>query len=397
MSTSAVQIESADVLKGTVLAGTLTRSHDDVVFRYHPGYSGAPVATTLPISYRPSVTGGGAVPPFFAGLLPEGRRLTALQARLKTSRDDEFSQLISVGADCIGDVRILAPGFAPHQEPRLPSHSPDTISFREAFAEEIGTLTSSPNVPGVQDKISDQMISVPVAGFTGPAIIKLSSVNVPLLVENEAFFLDVARACGLEIPRSRIVTDREGVTGLVIERFDRRRRQDGTLESLAQEDSVQLAGRWPSAKYRMTTRDVFDAVANVVDAPIVELAKLIRLFATSYLIGNGDLHAKNVSVYFKDGLWRATPAYDIVSTLPYGDRNMAIDLEGRDDNIRARDFVALGVRYDVPERVIRRILSQVTDACLGLISHVDAIGFDEKKSEDIRRMCRKRADDLTES
>lgn len=396
MTMSATQVESADVFKGAVPAGTLTRSHDDVVFTYHREYSGVPVATTLPISDSPRVTGGGAVPPFFAGLLPEGRRLTALQNRLKTSKDDEFSQLISVGADCIGDVRILAPGFPPHLEPKPASYSLDAISFREVFAEEIGGLSSSANVPGVQDKISDHMISVPVAGATGPAIIKLSPTDIPLLVENEAFFLDVARACGLETPRSRIVTDRDGVTGLVIERFDRTRRRDGTLESLAQEDALQLAGRWPSAKYRMTTREVFEAVAGVVDAPVVELTKLIRLFATSYVIGNGDLHAKNVSVYFKDGLWRTTPAYDIVSTLPYGDRNMALEIEGRDDNIRARDFVALGVRHDVPERVIRKILSQVSRACLELISHVDSIGFDDKKSEDIRRVSRKRAADIAQ-
>jgi serine/threonine-protein kinase HipA len=55
------------------------------------------------------------VPPFFAGLLPEGARLVALITRLKTSAADEFSLLVAVGGDTIGDVRVLPEGAAPEE------------------------------------------------------------------------------------------------------------------------------------------------------------------------------------------------------------------------------------------------------------------------------------------
>ena len=47
-----------------------------------------------PLSEEPVVTRGRGVPAYFAGLLPEGRRLSGLRRALKTSADDELSLLV---------------------------------------------------------------------------------------------------------------------------------------------------------------------------------------------------------------------------------------------------------------------------------------------------------------
>ncbi|WP_166355740.1 HipA N-terminal domain-containing protein [Phytoactinopolyspora limicola] len=86
-----VDVGRADVYKQGALAGHIERDGDDVVFRYDDGWidhEAAPIATTLPLTGTPHRTAGGAVPAFFAGLLPEGRRLTALWRATKTSPDD---------------------------------------------------------------------------------------------------------------------------------------------------------------------------------------------------------------------------------------------------------------------------------------------------------------------
>ena len=91
--------------------------HQGNVFEYTPEYLANPglgVATTLPSTDQPVVTPAGAVPAYFAGLLPEGRRLTALRSAIKTSVDDDLSLLLAVGADPVGDVQILPTGVAPH-------------------------------------------------------------------------------------------------------------------------------------------------------------------------------------------------------------------------------------------------------------------------------------------
>ena len=397
MSTDLRQINAAAVYKGDVHAGGLTRDRDDVIFTYEDSYlagGGQPVATTLPLRREPFVAHGGAVPPFFAGLLPEGRRQTAVRDRLKTSPDDEFTQLIAVGSDCVGDVRVLVDATDdPLREVYVP---PDPIEFQALFSDMLATRPlSEPSIPGVQDKLSDQMISVPVTGRYGPAIIKLSPSAYPLIVENEAFVLGLAQRCGLKVPRHRIIRDAAGESALVVERFDRVVTSAG-IERIAQEDAVQLLGRWPSSKYLLSTRDIFRGVAAVSAAPAVEVIGLVKFFALSYLIGNGDLHAKNVSVFRKGGLWRLTPAYDLVSTLPYGDRTMALSLEGRDDNIRARDFIALAGREGVNERATRRALEQVGLACAKGIADAVAIGFDERTTADLIRTTRQRLSHLAE-
>ena len=91
--TGIVEVHAADVWKGGTLAAHLTRTPDGVVFAYADGYDGPAVATTLPVNSDPVLRPSGAVPAYFAGLLPEGRRLGTLRRAVKTSADDELMLL----------------------------------------------------------------------------------------------------------------------------------------------------------------------------------------------------------------------------------------------------------------------------------------------------------------
>lgn len=115
----------ADVYIGDARAATLLRDdRDRVTFRYNADFldnhRDTPVRersvswTLLSTStFRNVAADGGAVPPFFAGLLPEGARLDAAIASTKTSADDHLTLLLSVGADTIGDIRIAPADTAP--------------------------------------------------------------------------------------------------------------------------------------------------------------------------------------------------------------------------------------------------------------------------------------------
>jgi serine/threonine-protein kinase HipA len=389
------RLSRAIVYKGDIEAGELERGENEVTFRYRSDYPAAAgaVARTLPVRDTPYVERGGAVPAFFAGLLPEGRRLVAMRSRLKTSPDDEFTQLVAVGGDCVGDVRVMEPGVVADQQEVSVSGMPD--SFRDLFSQLLDRPLDDTAVPGVQDKISESMISLPASAKWGPAIVKLTPPTHPRIVENEAFFLDLAAKCGLEVPRHEVVHDKAGESALVVQRFDRTKRA-GTITRLPQEDSIQLMGRWPEAKYRVSTREVFHTVAEAASAAPPELLKLTRLFALSYVIGNGDLHGKNVSLYRSGGLWKLTPAYDILSTLPYGDRTMALELEGRNDNIRQRDLIAVASREGLNETAARKAILAVCIACEKALPDLDEIKLDGTRTEDLRRVMTKRISDLRE-
>src|SRR5699024_2262614 len=63
----------------------------------------------------------------------------------------------------------------------------------------------------------------------------------------------------------------------------------------------------------------------------------------AWAMGNGDLHAKNLSVVGSADRTVA-PIYDIPSTVPYGDMTFALPLAGRRDNLTAKAFREFGRR-----------------------------------------------------
>jgi len=384
-------VESADVYKGDRPAATLTRVVGGIEFRYSADWvatGGSPVATSLPVSADPLVTPGGALPSYFAGLLPEGRRLGVLRREVKTSADDELSLLLAVGADAIGDVQVVPAGTRPGDvPPRIATKDFTTISFADLLTE-LGIHAQRSALPGVQDKTSAAMINLPVARSGERAILKLNPVDsFPYLVENEAFFLDAAGRSGLAVPRHELVADRDGSPGLLVHRFDRVT-VDGAVRALAVEDGCQAADRPPADKYLLDTGRVFAVLTAVCDAPAVAGRDLLRQLAFAYLTGNGDAHAKNFSV-LQDltGEWRVSPAYDLPSSQPYGDSTMAMPIGGRTDAGLGSDaFVALGEGLGVPPRATRRMLGELTDRVDRWLPDLDRLPFDQGHIRKLRRV-----------
>jgi len=159
-----VRHECGDVYEAGVLVAQLARLDDHVESRYLPDHIGGPsVATTLPAGPEFVVTAGRAVPTYIAGLLPEGRGLTALRSALKTSAEDDFSMLSAVGGDPVGDVQVLPAGEPPPSTSNACESVAtfDEVSFADAFAHLVGGVPDPVGFAGVQDEVSGRMISVP--------------------------------------------------------------------------------------------------------------------------------------------------------------------------------------------------------------------------------------------
>lgn len=378
----------ADVYKAGVPAATLRRTADGVEFDYRTGYDGPPVASTLPLGHPPRITPAGAVPPFFAGLLPEGRRLTSLRRLVKTSADDELSLLLAVGADTIGDVIVVPQGSQPEPvDPLvLASGSFESLSFSDLLAD-LG-IVDPVGLPGVQDKVSAGLISTPVTTEQGRFILKLEPPEYPGLVENEAYFLGLARRAGLEVVDATVVRDATGRPGLLVRRFDRVPTANG-LRSLACEDACQLLDRWPADKYGVTTEAVAVAVSRMCAARVVAARDVLRQIGYAWVTGNGDMHAKNLSVLqHPDGEWRVAPAYDLPSTAPYGDLTMALSIGGATDGLSRRKFVAFADHIGVTERAAVRVIDELLDATASLPEDLraGAIPLDPASTESALRI-----------
>lgn len=372
---------AADVFVAGHLVGHVERIDGGATkFSYNEGATRA-VATTLPLNQGPFISHGGALPPFFANLLPEGRRLSTLRKTAKASLDDELSLLLQVGHDTIGDVAVVKPGTTP-------TFSEATIDLRAeldftAALTEAG-VADPVAVPGVQDKASARTIAAPVSNRESKFILKVSPPEYPKLVENEAACFALANRAGKSFPlaETQVLQDRTGRSGLLVTRFDRDCNQRFHVE-----DAAQLLGLYPAEKYSPPMEEVALAMMRVSAAPQLTARSIAFQVAFAWLTGNGDLHAKNLSLMWQRGRARVTPIYDIPSTLVYGDTTLALSVQGRRENLSGKKFRAfcaeIGLSARATEAVMRLALDITSSAAHMLI---DATAPDPRRSRDLTRI-----------
>ena len=163
-----------------------------------------------------------------------------------------------------------------------------------------------------------------------------------------------------------------------------------------QEDACQLLERYPADKYNVGFRQVLEAL-EVCSAPLVERLKALELYAFSYLIANGDLHAKNVSVRIepKRGNIVLAPAYDLLSTLPYGDSRMALAIGGRDRRLNRAHLVELGELVQVRSRATEAMITRLVKRCRPWLARLDQAGLDPKRVAHLRRTMQRRLEQLS--
>ncbi len=307
---------------------------------------------------------GVNLPPFFAGLLPEGLRLKTLVSELKTSEDDLFTLLAASGEHSVGDVYTVAPGRSPSSQAELPSVN--QVDFYQFFRDNLTralTEKGGENLPGVQEKISASMISFPVRAVkkNKSYILKLNPKDKPNLVYNESQCLKLAEKCGLKVNAAKIVYDKNKNPGLLVERFDRVASGNNQIVKVHQEDACQFLDRYPADKYRLSFQEICTGIQELSTAPTLEVLQVLQLYIFSYVIGNGDLHAKNISLQtdVKTGRIQLTPAYDLICTYIYKDHKMALKLDGRDSNFQRRYFIEFGIRFGLNQKVIENLIDKL--------------------------------------
>lgn len=384
----------ATVFVGDTPAATLKREPDGVTsFSYLPEYratGGLPVATTLPLSDRPVITRAGGVPTYFAGLLPEGRRLTALRRSIKASADDEFAMLLEIGSDLVGDVRVLPEGDD-RSEPEtvITLDADDAPLFEDLLADK--GIIDRVGLAGVQEKVSARMISLPVTQANARYILKLSPPEYPHVVENEAFFIALAHRLRIPAVEARLVSDAKGVNGLLVRRFDR----PPSGGRLGVEDACQALDRFPADKYNVSMEQAAESLIRACAAERVAAARLFEQIYLAWLTGNGDVHAKNISI-LRDpaGEWRVAPAYDLPSTALYGDMTFALDVNGEDSDLTADDFLGLARHLDLPQPAALRRMRAIdigTAALPEMLEQAD-LPFEKTRMTDLlRELDRRRA------
>jgi serine/threonine-protein kinase HipA len=310
--------------------GVINRiSGDRYLFSFEQDYIEDLNRPTLSLSFK-GQTGGLVIPThavtarlpvFFSNLLPEGHLREYLAARAGVKQHREFFLLAVLGADLPGALTV-----APFEQ--FVQSSAEHIIDRDSH-ERIPETALRFSLAGVQLKFSAIMevtggLTIPAEGIGGSWIVKLPSSRFPSVPENEYVMMALARAVGIEVPRTELIgisairglpADAGAMNGkaLCVQRFDRGEKG----ETIHMEDFAQVFGLYPQDKYHHRS---YANIASVLRAETGEAGtyEFFRRLVFSVLIGNGDMHLKNWSLLYPNGGTPAlSPAYDFVATFPY--------------------------------------------------------------------------------
>ncbi|QQO35396.1 type II toxin-antitoxin system HipA family toxin [Bradyrhizobium diazoefficiens] len=337
---AAERIQSLDISLNNLPIGTLVRTPGDYnAFNLLPSYRSLNNPPILSLSLR-SVDGGlrkdpkpirGALPPFFANLLPEEKLREAMEKHHAASvrPGNDFDLLAALGTNLPGAVRALPSDGMP-----VPIGPAAEAGKKARFS-----------LAGVQMKLSVMKNTGKEGGITlavddeqGEYIAKFPSVTHIGLSENEFAILALAEALGMDVPARELV-DRSEFAGipeefntmstgkvLLVRRFDR----EASGARVHMEDFAQVFGRYPSEKY---TGAAYHNIAAALNSGVSFDAAIefVRRLALTALTGNGDMHLKNWSLLYPgDGRTPTlSPVYDVLSTIPYIPKDgMALSLAG---------------------------------------------------------------------
>lgn len=280
----------------------------------------------------------------------------------------EFRLIELLGEDLPGAVTVVPLGGKSGLSPEVgdAEQDDDTHAYRFSLA-------------GVQPKFSAIAerhggLTIPAKGVGGDWIIKLPAQNYMHVPENEFAMMQLASMIGIPIPEIRLVPLGEidglpemgmlaGRSALEVRRFDR---APGGRR-IHVEDFAQVYNVYPEKKYEGVS---FGNIANMVWILTGEngLKDFVRRLVFTILIGNGDMHLKNWSFIYRDGKTATlSPAYDMVSTIPYiPNDGLALKLYNTRNmkDVSLEHFSKLAQKAQVPQHMVLQIVRDTVDATI---------------------------------
>lgn len=273
----------------------------------------------------------GKLPAFFSNLLPEGHNKTRLAQQRGVDESDELELLAAAGHDLTGALEVTPATDVPadvlelHVTKRLEPVEPATVA---------APIEDGFSVPGFQTKFSaihnGRRYTIRRGTEAGAFIAKLPSSTYPDIVLNEGTCFRLASAVGINTAGAEVrpiaeLDVPEGVREefsefLLVPRFDRMKRADGSTGRVHFEELTQALGIDPNKKYHRL-QDAMRAllvILKVSEAPIEDFDEVFRRWTAYALMGNTDAHAKNWGLVYPDGRSaRLAPAYDMVCVASY--------------------------------------------------------------------------------
>ena len=334
----------------------------------------------------------GKLPAFIESLLPEGWLATILaekDARDTLRNGRRYTSNISIvpaeaGLDATpGDVLEANLGNFTKEGWFTGRYDAPSLGITQSdLMANLARIVRQPETPrlsGVQIKLPMYLQAsgdlVPAFGRPFTHILKpAGSGALDTLPIVEWICLQMAGIAGFDVPASAIIR-MPGLMApaLLIERFDIG--GPGDCRRLAVEDFCSVLEQPAAAKYDSKIESVAMGLRALSTAPEADLIILFRRALFAWLIGDGNMHLKNLALLkiaepqartFKSV--RLAPVYGAATTWIFPGREhdrMSLMLNGKDSGLRHRDFMAFaqatGISEEAATEAMLNMSARLTD------------------------------------
>lgn len=363
-----------------------------------------------PLNGQFSTQNGWLLPAFFQNLLPEGVFRDHVAQVRGCDPKDHFDMLAACGLDLPGNVSARPVELSRDELAHCITQDQDALEMTVSA----DPLEQGVSLSGVQPKLGVMEQGGRYVGRTKDQdthiIAKLPVVGQPLLPELEDVSLALPRLAGVTVcqaylePLEKLTLRHSYDLGeanaqtrfLAVVRYDR-----GGGKRVHCEDFAQILGVMPEAKYSGGT--YLDVAATLLAFPTLgepALHELLRRMLVNEMLGNPDMHLKNMGLIYPDG--RApvlAPAYDIVAYAAYHPcvghalRILPADLEPKrrasnPSNAKARLSPAMlrafCANLGIPEKPAAKVIADCVKAAYQRWpQHIESSGLTERQKKNL--------------
>ncbi|WP_407114480.1 type II toxin-antitoxin system HipA family toxin [Bradyrhizobium sp. LMG 9283] len=203
----------------------------------------------------------------------------------------------------------------------------------------------------------------------------------------ERAMLELAKACGLRVVESRVIS--VGAKDvLLVKRFDRTKTDKGYMRSrmisgltvLRADEVVEMRDRW---SYVLMAEEM----RRVTEEPERDAKELFRRMTFNALISNLDDHPRNHALIAKERTWQLSPAYDLTPSpvISQEHRDLALEVGDQGRFANAKNVLSQHARFLLDAQEAKAIVASMTEQVRA--SWYDVVrgqGVSEKDAETIK-------------
>lgn len=203
----------------------------------------------------------------------------------------------------------------------------------------------------------------------------------------ERAMLELAKACGLRVVESRVIS--VGAKDvLLVKRFDRTKTDKGYMRSrmisgltvLRADEAVEMRDRW---SYVLMAEEM----RRVTEEPEKDAKELFGRMTFNALISNLDDHPRNHALVAKERTWQLSPAYDLTPSpvISQEHRDLALEVGDQGRFANAKNVLSQFARFLLDAAEAKAIVAHMTEQVRA--SWYDVVrsqGVSEKDAETIK-------------